>query len=230
MNYHYLAFFMGLFGSIHCVVMCGPLLFAAHGRGGFSWGSILNKVLYQSGRILMYALLGLLLGLFGTLAVMKGGQQFFSVGVGIVLVLMGLLFLLGKRTPTFAKLQARAVQPLAKLMGRWLYQPGGAFIAGTLNGLLPCGMVYMALVSAMSADSVWGGALFMLSFGLGTLPLLLVFSWVLHFPKLMLKQGFAKILPILYLVMGIWFILRGANLDIPYVSPLLQIEGAIHCI
>jgi sulfite exporter TauE/SafE len=69
----------------------------------------------------------------------------------------------------------------------------------------------------------------MLLFGLGTLPLLLLFSFAGNFPKRIFKKGFTTVLPILFLVMGAWFILRGANLDIPYLSPLLQVEGAMNC-
>lgn len=66
MSYTYFAFFMGLFGSIHCAVMCGPLIFAIEGRQGFGWNVFLNKILYQSGRVLTYGCLGLLLGTIGT--------------------------------------------------------------------------------------------------------------------------------------------------------------------
>lgn len=229
MTYYYLAFFMGLFGSIHCAVMCGPLLIAIQGNQQISWGQTFNKLLYQMGRILTYGGLGLLLGLIGNIASVQGWQQFFSFITGIVLVLIGLSYVFAKNSAALAQFQTRAIQPFARMMGRWLYRPGGSFIAGVLNGLLPCGMVYMALVSAMNADGVGASFQFMLLFGLGTLPLMLLFSVASMWTKKMVKVRFATIMPILYLLMGIWFILRGANLDIPYLSPLLYIEGAINC-
>lgn len=181
------------------------------------------------GRILTYGGLGLLLGLIGNIASVQGWQQFFSLVTGIVLVLIGLSYIFAKNSAALAQFQTRAIQPFARMMGRWLYRPGGSFIAGVLNGLLPCGMVYMALVSAMNADGVGASFQFMLLFGLGTLPLMLLFSVASMWTKKMVKVRFATIMPILYLLMGIWFILRGANLDIPYLSPLLYIEGAINC-
>lgn len=220
---------MGLFGSIHCAVMCGPLLIAIQGNQQISWGQTFNKLLYQMGRILTYGGLGLLLGLIGNIASVQGWQQFFSFITGIVLVLIGLSYVFAKNSAALAQFQTRAIQPFARMMGRWLYRPGGSFIAGVLNGLLPCGMVYMALVSAMNADGVGASFQFMLLFGLGTLPLMLLFSVASMWTKKMVKVRFATIMPILYLLMGIWFILRGANLDIPYLSPLLYIEGAINC-
>jgi len=229
MTYHHLAFFMGLFGSVHCAAMCGPLLLALGGSRFFSWGVLFAKLLYQSGRILTYGLLGLLLGLFGNIAGVQGWQQGFSICIGVLLVAVGLFSVFGKRSRAFAGFQAKAVRPFARLMGRWLYRPGGAFVAGVLNGMLPCGMVYMAIASAMNADSPVGGFLFMVLFGLGTLPLLLAFSFAGSFPRSVLKRGFSRIVPLLYVLMGVWFILRGANLDIPYLSPLLHVEGALDC-
>ena len=220
---------MGLFGSIHCAVMCGPLLIAIQGNQQISWVQTFTKLLYQMGRILTYGGLGLLLGLIGNIASVQGWQQFFSLVTGIVLVLIGLSYVFAKNSAALAQFQTRAIQPFARMMGRWLYRPGGSFIAGVLNGLLPCGMVYMALVSAMNADGVGASFQFMLLFGLGTLPLMLLFSVASMWTKKMVKVRFATIMPILYLLMGIWFILRGANLDIPYLSPLLYIEGAINC-
>lgn len=229
MTFHYLAFFMGLFGSIHCAVMCGPLLIAVNQHGGILWRDLFNKLLYQSGRILVYGLLGLFFGLFGTLATVQGWQQYFSLLIGIVLFLIGLFYMFGKKSTAMAGFQTRLIQPFVKLMGRWLYRPGGSFVAGMLNGILPCGMVYMALASAMNANSLSSSFYFMVLFGLGTLPLLLVFSFAASFPKSIFKKGFTRLLPFFYLIMGMWFILRGANLDIPYLSPLLHVDGAINC-
>lgn len=220
---------MGLFGSIHCAVMCGPLLIAVNGQGAFSWLSLGNKLLYQSGRILVYATLGLFFGLFGNIATVQGWQQYFSLFIGVILFVIGLFYLFGTRNNKLISFQNKLIQPFVKVMGRWLHRPGGSFIAGALNGILPCGMVYMAIASAMNANSLQGSFTFMLLFGLGTLPLLFLFSMLSHFPRGLFKKGFAKLLPFLYLLMGLWFILRGANLDIPYLSPMLYLDGAMNC-
>lgn len=230
MTYHYLAFFMGLFGSIHCAVMCGPLLIAINGQMELSWKVVFNRIFYQMGRVFTYGIMGLFLGIIGSVASVQGWQQGLSMMVGVILVAMGLFYLLGKNTNALTRFQTKAVQPFAKYMGRWLYRPGGSLVAGILNGILPCGMVYMALASAMNADSLSGSFLFMVLFGLGTLPLLFVVSLAGNLSKSIFKRGFNRILPFLYLMMGIWFILRGANLDIPYLSPLLHIDGAIDCV
>lgn len=229
MTFHHLAFFMGLFGSIHCAVMCGPLLVAIQGNQQISWKQTANKLLYQFGRILTYGVLGLVLGLIGNVAAVQGWQQSFSMITGVILILIGFSYILGKNSAALVQFQTKAIQPFAKMMSKWLYKPGGSFVAGILNGILPCGMVYVALASAMNADGIWNSFQFMLLFGLGTLPLMLVFSLASNFSLRMFKVRFAKILPFIFILMGIWFVLRGANLDIPYLSPLLNIEGAINC-
>ncbi|PRD46548.1 sulfite exporter TauE/SafE family protein [Sphingobacterium haloxyli] len=230
MTYHYFAFFMGLFSSVHCAIMCGPLLIAINGRTKLSWNVVFNRVLYQSGRILSYGVMGLFLGILGSMAVVQGWQRGWSITVGIVLLVIGMFYLFGKNTQALTRFQTKAVQPFAKYMGRWLCRPGGSLVAGMLNGILPCGIVYIALASAMNADSLRNSFLFMVLFGLGTLPLLFVFSFIGNFSKPIFRRGFNRVLPFIYLVMGIWFLLRGANLDIPYLSPLLYVDGAVNCI
>ena len=229
MSYNLLAFFMGLFGSVHCTLMCGPLLFAFQQNQKLSFATVVNKILYQVGRILTYGLIGLVFGVFGNSFVMNGWQQGFSIFTGIILITIGLSYVCIKRFPKVATYQTKAIQPFAKAMGKWLYMPNGSFIAGMLNGILPCGMVYMAVASSMNAESLLSSFQFMVCFGLGTLPLMLLFSLLTNLPKKIFKFKFSSVLPFLYIIMGIWFLLRGANLDIPYLSPLLHIDGAISC-
>ncbi|MCA5006176.1 sulfite exporter TauE/SafE family protein [Sphingobacterium bovistauri] len=229
MSYNLLAFFMGLFGSVHCTLMCGPLLFALQQNQQLSFKIAINKILYQFGRILTYGLIGLIFGLLGSSFAMKGWQQGFSIFTGVLLILIGLSYLFVNKYPKIVVFQTKAMQPFAKEMGKWLYKPNGSFIAGMLNGFLPCGMVYMAVASAMNAESSFLSFQFMVYFGLGTLPLMFLFSLLTSIPKKIFKFKFSSLLPFLYLIMGVWFMLRGLNLDIPYLSPLLQIDGAISC-
>ncbi|MEN5089038.1 sulfite exporter TauE/SafE family protein [Sphingobacterium faecium] len=229
MSYLYFAFFMGLFGSIHCAVMCGPLLLAIQGSQELTWKIALNKLFYQVGRILTYGIFGIVLGMVGKIASIQGWQMGLSLFTGIILLIIGLVQLFKIKNEGFIKLQMRFVQPIAKIMGRWLYRPGGSFFAGVLNGILPCGMLYMAAAAAMNTSSSLTSFYFMIMFGLGTLPLLLVFSFLGNFIRTYFKMNFSKWLPFLYILMGIWFLLRGANLDIPYLSPLLHVDGAINC-
>lgn len=221
---------MGLFGSLHCVAMCGPLVlaFTAHNERR-RWQVFANTVLYHVGRIAMYALLGLAVGIIGHLLAVKDWQRGVTIFTGSVLLGSGVLSLFGRRFDGLATWQQRFVAPLTRWVGHWLYRPGGHFVVGMLNGLLPCGMVYMALAAALSADSMQGSGLFMLSFGVGTWPAMLAVALISHVAKTRVKTNFAFWLPVISVVMGCWFLLRGANLDIPFLSPIIYPEGAIDC-
>lgn len=225
-----LAFFIGLIGSVHCIGMCGPLMFALPNVRNSIQLQIRNQVLYHIGRIFTYGILGLIMGLIGATSLMKGWQQYLSIITGIFLIGFGTYHLLSRYLPISSNQSNMLMLPLLNKMSFWLKKPGGHFMVGTLNGLLPCGMVYLALASALNTGSATNGWLFMLMFGLGTLPLMLGASFIGHFFKNRLKIRFSGWLPFIFLVMGFWFILRGANLNIPYLSPLIYPEtGNILC-
>ncbi len=229
MSVDYLAFFMGLFGSLHCVAMCGPLLLALPSVGKSQWSKVKNRLVYQIGRILTYGLIGFVIGFIGIGLSLKGWQQGMSLSTGVLLVIMGIFHFLGTKNSSILKIQQRLLAPLIKQMGYWLHRPGGNFMTGVLNGILPCGMVYMALAAALHTGNAFSGSRFMIMFGLGTLPLLLITGIAGNFIKSKMPFRLSAWLPFLFLMMGAWFILRGANLDIPFLSPLIYPSGMIKC-
>lgn len=229
MNYLVFAFFMGLFGSLHCVAMCGPLVLAMPTGNTSRWLQFANSLRYHLGRVLVYGVFGLLIGLIGHSFGGQGWQRGLTLLTGTLLVGAGIFMIMGNRAQSGFRWQQRALASLARWIGYWLHRPGGHLIVGALNGLLPCGMVYMALAAALSSESVAGAGLFMVLFGLGTWPALLLVSIAGHTVKKSLRINMTTWLPIICLVMGGWFLLRGANLDVPYLSPLLYPEGAITC-
>jgi len=100
--------------------------------------------------------------------------------------------------------------------------PMGMLLMGAANGLLPCGMVYMALTGAMASGSIAGAALFMFSFGIGTLPALLGLAFWGVKLSWQTRRHMQKAVPYVIAITGILLIIRGLNLDIPYLSPLLS--------
>ncbi|PPK87599.1 hypothetical protein CLV84_0545 [Neolewinella xylanilytica] len=161
------AFTLGLFGSLHCVGMCGPLMLAAGGDGK-------AVAQYQTGRLLTYALLGALLGSLGLGARLLQLQAPLAIVSGAALLLIAFARLSPERWvaawPGYGRLQLA----LRWRISGWLNRGGLAhFGLGCCNGLLPCGLVYLAVIGAANAGGIVAGALFMLAFGLGTLPLLL---------------------------------------------------------
>ena len=108
-----------------------------------------------------------------------------------------------------------------------------SFLVGMLNGLLPCGMVYLAVGSAMATGSIENGTFLMFSFGLGTIPLMALLMLLGKKIKFSWRLQLRKALPIIVVSMSLLLILRGLNLGIPFVSPQLNVEGTtpkmIHC-
>ncbi|HOW32340.1 MAG TPA: sulfite exporter TauE/SafE family protein, partial [Bacteroidales bacterium] len=93
------------------------------------------------------------------------------------------------------------------------------FLIGLLNGLLPCGLVYIAIAGSIGSGSALMGAIYMALFGLGTMPMLLAINLSGGFISTSLRKKINKLIPILVIIVGILFILRGLSLGIPYISP-----------
>ena len=89
------------------------------------------------------------------------------------------------------------------------------FRTGIVNGFLPCGLVYMAIVGAVSMGSLAGSALYMLLFGLGTIPLMLTVATAGQFASLKWRNKIKKIFPIFVAALAILLIFRGIQFDIP---------------
>lgn len=224
MNYQSLAFFTGFFGSLHCIVMCGPLVMAMPFRGN-AWHSAFQKLIYQFGRIFTYAILGLLAGSLGSVFNILGLQQAISFVSGIILLLIAYYQFTGK-TGISTKPYQTFITPLLTLLGRLMGKSYGGLFAGMLHGLIPCGMVYMAIAGSLNVGSALKGSEFMLYFGLGTTPLLMLSSFIplalrrFRTPRLLIASLFA--------IGGLFLIVRSLNLDIPFVSsPVLTKEEAV---
>ncbi len=214
-----LAFLMGFLGSVHCAVMCGPIVLGLPLDKKSSWHNVLQVLLYQFGRISIYALLGTLVGLVGNTFAVFAKQETLSLVIGTLLVVFTVAQLSGKYVSAFQKLQNKMVIPISKLMGKVFRLPFWGFFAGMLNGLIPCGMVYLALATALNSANSQSGASFMLLFGLGTTPLMLFISLGGVYLKKYFKFNSQQLIPWFALFIGALFILRSTNLDIPFISP-----------
>jgi sulfite exporter TauE/SafE len=120
-------------------------------------------------------------------------------------------------------------QPILKALGG-LFKSKSIFATlfiGFLNGLLPCGMVYLALGSAIATGSVTGGGMFMMFFGLGTMPALMLVG--LGGQIFGFKYVLQKWMPYMIATMGMVLILRGMNLGIPFLSPHIELNNNIIC-
>jgi sulfite exporter TauE/SafE len=214
------AFLTGLLGSFHCAGMCGPIAFALPGNSqeglGFYWG----RLLYNFGRMFSYATLGLVFGAFGLGLKLAGWQQSVSIGVGVIIILMvAYQFFLkkGELFNLFSMFSSGFVKRMFKSKSRL-----ALFGIGVLNGFLPCGFVYIAILGASVTQDISSGAIFMLCFGLGTLPMMFGVSILGQFISSSVRQKLSKLSPVFAFIIAILFILRGLNLGIPYVSPAIS--------
>lgn len=221
-------FSLGLVGSLHCVGMCGPLALALPVYHLSPFKKFISLFLYQSGRITTYAVLGFLFGLLGKRFYMAGFQQWLSVCLGLLIVASAIIYFLGKNSLHFNFLN-RFYLLVQKAIGRLLQSgkgPLGFYIMGIANGLLPCGMVYMAIAGALSSISISHSVVFMALFGAGTLPAMMAVSYFGQTIPLSVRSSMRKAVPYFITAMGLILILRGLNLGIPFISPELPAPAA----
>jgi len=222
------AFTLGLLGSLHCLGMCGPIAVALPGGGPRQSTYAVGRLLYNLGRVLTYTLLGLVAGLVGKTVALAGLQRWVSIGVGLLLLAAALF---GRRVTSGGPLAGwagRAVGRLKTALGALMrgHGLGALFGIGLLNGLLPCGLVYVALAAAVAAGGFWVGGLYMACFGLGTIPLMLAVSLFGHTVLVRWRRPLQRLLPVGLAVLSALFILRGLSLGIPYLSPDLSTAAA----
>ena len=216
-------FLFGILGSFHCVGMCGPIAMALPVGRGAGWSFVAGRLLYNLGRIFTYAALGALAGIFGKSLQVAGFQQTLSVISGVLILLMIVV-------PATFSLKFRKATGLEKGLCKINKTMAGLFrqkslaalgLVGMLNGLLPCGFVYLALAGAISMPSVPAAMGYMFLFGLGTFPLMFILSLSGKFIQPKIRHFFNRSVPYAATFMALLFILRGLNLGIPFVSPAM---------
>jgi sulfite exporter TauE/SafE len=228
MSSNQVAFFIGLFGSVHCIGMCGPLAFAVPSFHTRWWMVVVDKFIYNAGRVITYTLLGLLIGLLGRQLWLAGLQQGVSVVSGILVIMAGFSRMF-KVKFSQSKLMPKMVAPVNKLIGLALKHKAGHFAVGLFNGFLPCGFVYLALIGAVNTNSPYSSAQYMFWFGVGTFPLMLLATVSMGFIGPQVRRSINKAMPYLMVCLGLWFVLRGLGLNIPYLSPAKQSQGINNC-
>ena len=217
-----MAISIGLLGSLHCVGMCGPIALALPLDRSSQWRVFGGNAIYSLGRLSSYFLLGLVFGLVGSGLQLFGIQQYLSIliGVGIILGVILHKNYFKLRLPSF---YLSFVNRIKTALGKAFQRKSmmNLMSIGFINGFLPCGLVYMAIAGSVSMASPVEGGFFMMLFGLGTLPLM----WAVAIFGSRLSQLYSRrikqLIPVFLLLLGVLFILRGANLGIPYISPLV---------
>ncbi len=216
----YTALGLGLLTGFHCIGMCGPIALVLP-LNNKSWGTrVFSALVYNFGRTVTYTALGAIFGIIGAGFSFAGFQRWISIAMGVFMI-ASVLFpkinhLLYKGTGN-SKFMNSIKKQLSKYFQQASYK--SLFITGLLNGLLPCGMVYMALAGAIAVGSVKYSMLYMVLFGLGTIPMMFLLSMLGNFASLKFKRFINKAIPVVVFIVGSLFILRGLELGIMFISP-----------
>jgi uncharacterized protein len=230
------AFIVGLVGSAHCAGMCGPIALALPLKSENWVTRVGSGLVYNIGRILTYMVLGAIFGLVGKGLHMAGFQLWASVVIGILMIALVVVPLIFKKMPSpnnvFESYSARLMTGFKNMFRKGTV--ASLFGIGLLNGILPCGLVYVAVAGAINTGDVVSAMLYMALFGTGTIPVMLAVSLAGSMISLNLRIFVNKMSPYVIVLLGVLFILRGLSLGIPYISPKAEaltpvIEKAHKC-
>ncbi len=215
------ALIIGLFGSLHCVGMCGPVMMVFMGpkqsRSGFA--------LYHSGRILTYVLLGTFLGLIGATVALFQIQQVLAFVLGFGLILLYGIPSVRHRLERFYY-ESKFYQFLKFFMSNNLSMRRRWFLSGVANGFFPCGLTYVAAAGAVALANPIQGAVFMILFGLGTLPALIVLSYAGNVFRGKFKALIPHSVPVIAILSGFILILRGLLSAFPQFNQMVQANAS----
>ena len=220
------AFVLGLVGSLHCAGMCGPLALALPLAGNTSF--IAGRIAYNLGRIITYCVLGVVFGLVGKTLLLAGLQRSVSIVLGVGL----LAGLLASRKLAFWRPITVLLNHLKSSMAVLFHRRSLASLTllGLLNGLLPCGLVYVACAGATATSGIFAGAQYMAAFGIGTVPIMLAISLSGKLVPPALRLKLARAVSACVFLLAMLLIARGMSLGIPYLSPTLAGTGAPCCV
>jgi len=204
---------IGFLGSFHCAGMCGPIAMALPNNDLPMTSLLLSRILYNVGRVTTYAIFGAFAGLFGHTLASNGWQSDISILSGILIILFVLF--------SSSKLQLKINQRISKItffikkaLGTLLKKNSMLTLYGIgfINGLLPCGFVYLALAGAATSSNVWEGMAYMALFGLGTIPMMLILSLSGSLISIKARIFVQKLSPVIAIVLALFLIQRGVML------------------
>lgn len=214
----YLIFTLGLVSSLHCVQMCGPLVLSYSlplGSRKFSQ-QIFAHLSYNAGRIITYAILGIIAGLFGGtvgfLGQLAGYENIAAIAAGALMVVAGIIMLdliPIKKIQKFNPLlyTQRFLRPLGSRISA--SSIGSKFSLGLMLGFMPCGLIYAALFKAMATGTMVAGAITMIAFGLGTSASLLAIGIFSSAFSLKLSRWGNRLAAVSVLLLGLFLVTRG---------------------
>lgn len=219
---------LGLLGSFHCIGMCGPIALALPVHQYSSLKKYLGIFLYNLGRVTTYTFLGIVFGLLGQSFFLGGFQQILSITIGVLLLLSVILTnVKSLNTHKGLGFIYSFINSVKLQLGNLFNKKGLHFLffIGLLNGLLPCGLVYLGIAGAIATGHYIKGAEFMFYFGIGTVPVMYAVAFLGQFITMKYRNHIRQAMPFVVSLMAILLIIRGLNLGIPYISPQFEKES-----
>lgn len=201
------ALIIGFLGSLHCAGMCSPLAIAVT---SLSKPAFVNRLLYNVGRIGSYSLQGTVAALAGFMFERTGLQVVLSITLGVLLIIAGFAGITSFRIPGITSGLQRLTTFIKIRLSSFLTQKTkiALITTGMLNGLLPCGLTYMALSYCITLTQPQEGFIFMLLFGLGTLPVMLGFTSIIQSIMFYFNISFRKITTVTMVAVGLLLVSR----------------------
>ena len=208
------ALLLGFLGSFHCVAMCGPIALALSGGIQDKWKYLMGRGIYNFGRITTYSILGFFAGLVGHTFLIAGFQKSITIAIGILMVISVLVLHWQPSFVSRASFLTTTNRFIKNIFSRVVHSQSslGLLIAGIANGILPCGFVYIAMAGAATTQHASDGALYMLFFGLGTVPAMMMVSIFGKIVGLKTRSVISKVTPALMVILGLLLIFRGINM------------------
>jgi sulfite exporter TauE/SafE len=216
----YSAFIFGLISSFHCIGMCGPIAMMLPVDRSNEAKKITQIITYHIGKLTAYGTLGLIFGLLGRSFYLAGMQQQLSIIVGILMILVAVIPEKVFAKYNFSKPVYRVITKVKSSLGQQFKNKSykSLFTIGLLNGFLPCGMVYVALFGAIAMQNVSLGIGYMILFGIGTIPMMVAVVYASGLISFSFRGTIQKAIPLVAVIIGMLFIIRGLGLDIPIIT------------
>jgi hypothetical protein len=201
--------------------MCGPIAMMLPVDRNNQAKKVTQIITYHLGRLFAYSTIGFIFGMLGKGFLLAGMQQKMSIFIGIAMILIILIPEKVVANYNFSKLIFKVISKIKTTLGTQFKNKSykSLFTIGLLNGFLPCGMVYVALFGAIAMQSPSLGILYMVLFGLGTVPMMSSIVYLNSFLTISIRNKIQKAISYVAVFIGIVFILRGLGLGIPYISP-----------
>jgi len=208
------ALILGFAGSVHCLGMCTPLAMAVTSMRP---AAVLNRIVYNAGRITIYSLAGALVASAGMIIPLYRYQNVFSIALGLTLLIVGLGGIKRLRIERWSRVVQHITLKIKSMFAAQLTRKtrGAMFVLGALNGLLPCGLTLTALTWCITLRGPLDGFNFMLLFGAGTLPVMLGLTGILPALANKFNWNIQKLTTTVLIVSGCILIARVFFVHIP---------------